>query len=200
MKPKKANVFQANTAPRPTEGEQSVGEALRRLRKESRVSVRMLASKCGFSPSFISQVELGQTSPSIASLDRIASALGVTLGQFFLTSERSAPAVVKASQRPMFQSAWSRSQIESLSPHNMGSHLEALLITMASGGVSGGRLHARETELFAFVFAGDVWLELDDNSQLLLQRGDAITIPSGTLHRWENRSASAVQLLKIMAR
>jgi quercetin dioxygenase-like cupin family protein len=82
----------------------------------------------------------------------------------------------------------------------MGSHLEALLITMASGGVSGGRLHARETELFAFVFAGDVWLELDDNSQLLLQRGDAITIPSGTLHRWENRSASAVQLLKIMAR
>jgi transcriptional regulator with XRE-family HTH domain len=76
VKPKKANVFQANTAPRPTEGEQSVGGALRRLRKESRVSVRMLASKCGFSPSFISQVELGQASPSIASLDRIALALG----------------------------------------------------------------------------------------------------------------------------
>jgi XRE family transcriptional regulator, regulator of sulfur utilization len=36
----------------------------------------MLASKCGFSPSFISQVELGQASPSIASLDRIALALG----------------------------------------------------------------------------------------------------------------------------
>jgi XRE family transcriptional regulator, regulator of sulfur utilization len=54
-----------------------------------------------FSPSFISQVELGQASPSIASLDRIASGLGVSLGQFFLASESMVPAVVQASHRPM---------------------------------------------------------------------------------------------------
>ena len=53
--------------------EQSLGDALRRLRLRERVSVRTLASKCGFSPSFISQVELNQASPSLASLERIAA-------------------------------------------------------------------------------------------------------------------------------
>ena len=57
----------------PSPAEQHVGEAIRRLREGQRLSVRTLASKSGFSASFISQVELGQASPSLASLDRIAS-------------------------------------------------------------------------------------------------------------------------------
>ncbi len=40
---------------------QSVGEVLRRLRHRERVSVRRLASKCGFSPNFIPQAGLNQT-------------------------------------------------------------------------------------------------------------------------------------------
>ena len=60
-----------------------VGKVIRRLRDRTGLSVRGLASKSGFSPSFISQVELGQASPSIASLEKIASALDVTLGEFF---------------------------------------------------------------------------------------------------------------------
>ena len=99
----------------------------------------------------------------------------------------------------MLQSAWSRSQIESLGPHNAGSKLEALMVTLRPGGTSGAGLHVRETELFAFVFAGTVALQLGESTQVL-RRGDAITVPAGTPHRWENKSATAVQLLKIVAR
>lgn len=185
----------------PTSGqvEQSVGEAIRKLRSDLRLSVRTLASKCGFSASFISQVELGQASPSIASLNRIASGLGVTLGQFFLSSQPTEPAVVKASQRPMLQSEWSRSQIESLGSHSAGSNLKALMVTLRPGGASGGSLHVRETALFAFVFTGTVALQLGETAHML-RRGDAITIPAGTPHRWENKSATGVQLLKVIAR
>jgi XRE family transcriptional regulator, regulator of sulfur utilization len=177
--------------------EQSLGAAIHRLRDEHHVSVRALASKCGFSPSFISQVELNQASPSLSSLERIAHGLGVTLGQFFLASEPATPTVIRASQRPKIQSGWSRSQIESLSLQGMGSRLEALLITMRRGGSSGGRLHSRETELFAIVFTGEVWLQLRETTQIL-RRGDAITIPPGTLHRWENKAAKPVQLVKVI--
>ena len=51
-----------------------VGDIVRRLRKSRHLSVRTLADKCGFSPSFISQVELRQASPSIASTERMSSA------------------------------------------------------------------------------------------------------------------------------
>ena len=179
--------------------EQSVGEAIRRLRKSLRLSVRTLAAKCGFSASFISQIELNQASPSLASLERIAAGLGVTLGRFFLSTEPAAPAVIRASERLILQSEWSHAQIESLGSPAVGGKLESLLITLRPGGSSGARLHARETELFTIVFAGEVRLHLKQTVQVL-RRGDAITIPPGTAHRWENTTAKDVQLLKVIPR
>jgi len=179
--------------------EQSLGEAIRRLRDIKRLSVRALASKCGFSPSFISQVELNQASPSLASLERIAAAIGVTIGEFFLTAEQSGPRVVRSSRRPMLQSGWSRSQIESLGNTALGSRLEALLVTMRGGGISGSKLHANETELFALVLAGSVMLHLADANQVL-RRGDAVVIPVGTPYRWENKGVKQVQLLLVRPR
>lgn len=179
--------------------EQSLGEALRRLRDRRRVSVRTLAGKCGFSPSFISQVELNQASPSLASLDRIAAGLGVTLGEFFKAAERSGPELVRSSHRPMLQSGWSRSQIESLGNPGIGNRLEPLLVTIHPEGTSGSRLHVNNTELFAMVVAGSVMLELEEGTQVL-RRGDAITLPPGTLHRWVNNRTKDVKLLKVIPR
>ena len=179
--------------------EQHVGEAVRRLREAQRLSVRTLAAKCGFSASFLSQVELKQVSPSLASLERIAAGLGVTLGQFFVTFGPPTASVIKALERPTLQSGWSRSQIETLGPRGIGSKFEVLMITMRPGGSSGARLHAGETELCTIVFSGEVQLQLGKTTQVLWA-GDAITIPAGTPHRWENQAASVVQLLMVIAR
>src|SRR5581483_3550940 len=123
--------------------EENLGEMVRLLREKSHLSVRTLANKAGFSPSFISQVENGQASPSIASLERIASALGVTLGEFFRTAELSLPSIVKASERRALQSQWSRARLEALAQAGIGSKLEPVMITIAPGGSSGKRPHAR---------------------------------------------------------
>lgn len=179
--------------------EQSLWEAIRRLRDNQRLSVRTLARNCGFSASFISQVELNQASPSLASLERIANGLGTTIGQLFVTAAPAAPAPIKASHRPTIQSEWSRAQIESLSHPSVNSKFEALLITLHPGGSSGGRLHMRNTELFAIVFGGAVRLQMGDTTHVL-HRGDAITIPAHALHRWENAAAKPAQLLKITPR
>ena len=179
--------------------EQSLGEAIRRLRDSQRLSVRTLARNCGFAASFISQVELNQASPSLSSLERIANGLGTTIGQLFVTAAPTAPAPIKASHRPMLQSEWSRAQIESLSHPSVSSKFEALLITLHPGGSSGGRLHMRETELFAIVFGGAVQLQMEDTTHVL-HRGDATTLPAHTLHRWENTSAKPAQLLKTVPR
>ena len=67
----------------------NVGERIRQLRLGLGMSVRALAAKTGFSPSLISQAENSQVTPSIGSLERIAMALGVSLGQFFAEPETS---------------------------------------------------------------------------------------------------------------
>ncbi len=77
--------------------EQQVGDHLRDVRTRQGFSVRALAARAGCSPSFISQVEHGQASPSISSLERLVQALGMTLGDFFRAN--TPPAVVRSHER-----------------------------------------------------------------------------------------------------
>lgn len=185
---------------KPTRPEQPLGLAIKRLRKAQHLTVRTLASKCGFSASFISQVERGQVSPSIASLERIAAALGVTLGEFFQSSSSSSgPCIVKKADRQVLRSQWSRARIESLGPWGQAIRLEALLVTLGPGGTSGSHLHTHETELLVVVFDGFVQLLVEDSVRSL-RRGDAVVIPAGTPHRWRNVSQKPTQLLKVTPR
>lgn len=177
----------------------SVGKVIRQLRRQQHLSVRTLADKCGFSASFISQVELGQASPSIASTERITSALGVTLGEFFQAATPSTPAVTRRNQRPMVQSAWSRARIEALGLSDPNSRLESLLITLKPGGASASRAYTRPTEQLAFVLQGVIQLFIE-NEQHRLSVGDCAAIPAGMRHYWLNRSRRICQFLLVSPR
>jgi transcriptional regulator with XRE-family HTH domain len=176
-----------------------VGERLQQLRKECGLSVRTLATKAGFSPGFISQVEHGQVSPSIASLERIAAVLGVTLGDFFAESVPSPTTVVRAADRQRLTSAWSRATIEALGPAGGTQALEPLMITLAPGGRSGTRLHAARREQFALVCEGEVMLTLPDGPYALVH-GDAVGIAAETPHQWHNTSAAPARVFLVSAR
>lgn len=56
-----------------------IGQQLRRARTAAGISLRELARRVDVSASFISQVELGRTMPSVGTLYAIASELGVSL-------------------------------------------------------------------------------------------------------------------------
>lgn len=176
-----------------------IGSLVRRLRLRQQLSVRGLADKCGFSPSFISQVELGHASPSIASTERITSALGVTLGEFFRSATSSTPAVTKSRERPVLQSEWSRAKIEALGPANADSKLESMLITLEAGGASAAHPYARQTEQLAVIFHGSVSLQLEDVPHTL-KKGDSASIPPGTRHCWRNTFRSRCQILIVSPR
>jgi len=77
--------------------------------------------------------------------------------------------------------------------------MEAMLVTIHSSGTSGKKMYPSNTEMFAMILAGSVTLELPDGTQVL-HRGDAITIPAGTPHRWENLGTKDVQLLRVVPR
>jgi transcriptional regulator with XRE-family HTH domain len=176
--------------------ELGVGEFLRQLRTERNVSVRTLATRAGFSPSFVSQVELNQASPSIASLERLAVALGVTLGSFFREPASSGPTITRSGKRQPLTSWWSRARIEPLTPMGAGQAFEAMMITIAAGGSSGKRPYAHHGHQFAIVFDGELRLTLGEEVQILA-RGDGVTFDAATPYRWENVSKKPAQLLMI---
>lgn len=62
---------------RPSEGF-SLGEKIRRLRRNLGMSQKELAKRIGLSHSMIGQIETGKVQPAVATLTRIAEALGVS--------------------------------------------------------------------------------------------------------------------------
>ena len=176
--------------------ETRIGSEVKRLRKRQGLSLRGFADRLNFSPSFISQLERGLVSPSIASLERIATLLEVTLRDFFATPRGKSAPVVRATERPSFRSAWSQAQIAALTPPDGRRSLEALMVTLEPGGRSAKNPTPSTHDQFALVFDGTVELTLHDDA-LTLRRGDAVQIPSGTPHRWQNRWRRAAQIVLV---
>jgi transcriptional regulator with XRE-family HTH domain len=174
-----------------------LGSSVRRLRESRQLTLRTLAERTGFSPSFLSQVENNQASPSIASMERIAAALGVTLGEFFQGTHLQAAPVVRSEERPVLHSGWSHAVLESLSV--AGSRLHPVLVTLNPGGSSGAQAYASGAEEFALVLDGEVVLTLGDTEHALATE-DAVTVGAGTLRRWTNRGKQPARILIVSAR
>lgn len=179
----------------------ALGEALQRLRHERGLSLRTLAAAAGFSPSFLSQVENGQASPSIASLERLTGVLGVSLAEFFRTLSAGSGLVIRASERRRFTSEWSKARIEPLLPAPGALlSLEGVLVTLGPGGRSGSEPLVRAHEQLALVLDGEITLTLARSATHVLQPGDAAAIPANCAHSWENLGGGDARMVIVAAR
>lgn len=179
--------------------EQKIGPELKRLRESAGMSLRTLAERSGFSASFISQVENGEASPSIASLGKIAAVLRVSLADFFTASSAVGVTIIKANARPSFRSWWSRGRVDAVTPVGASQTVDAIMVTLEAGGSSGKRPAGTSTEQIAVVFEGRINLETEDYTTEL-RRGDAAFIPAHTPHRWSNSGTEATQVLLVSPR
>ena len=172
-----------------------LGLELRRLRESAGASVRAFAERVGFSASFISQLENGQVSPSIASLGKIAAALNTTPAELFArSSSDNTSSVTRARKRATFRSSWSRAQVSVLTA-GFGP-IGAIMVTLEPGGLSGKEPSPSQYDQLGIVFAGRLELTLGDE-MLALHRGDAVQIVAGTPHRWQNTSRRPGQVALI---
>jgi transcriptional regulator with XRE-family HTH domain len=71
----------------------NLGEAIRNIRQAKGLSQGEMQKRTGILRSYLSRVENGHTVPSLATLQRLASAMGVALADFF-AAEGGAAAVV----------------------------------------------------------------------------------------------------------
>src|SRR6186997_2925398 len=77
----------------------AVGPRVKALREAMDLSLRDLAERSGVSAPMLSQVERGETSPTLAVAARIASGLELTLSQLLRLDESGAVSVVRAGER-----------------------------------------------------------------------------------------------------
>ncbi|MDP9438878.1 MAG: cupin domain-containing protein [Actinomycetota bacterium] len=177
-------------------GTESIGRKVRELRTQRGLSLRTLAARTGFSPSFISQMELDALSPSIASLEKVAEELGVSLGQFFSSIEAAPREVVRKEERPEHESGWSKSTVALLADGAPGRKLSAIEITVEPGGTSGKRAAFGAQEAVVLVLSGELTVRLRGR-ETELGEGDSVYVSEGAEFSWKNTGSERATLVLV---
>jgi transcriptional regulator with XRE-family HTH domain len=166
--------------------ELQLGPRIRALRQARNVTLRELAERAGVTESFLSQVEREVTSPSIASVQRIARALDLAIAQLF-TEESPHGRVVRHAERRRINYPGLRAVDEFLTS-DMSARLQVILSTIEPGGGTGEEPYAHESdEEVVIVLSGQLELWVADEHHLL-EEGDSIAYSSRLPHRNVNSS------------
>lgn len=158
-----------------------LGPRLRRLRLRGKLSLSTVARATGVSVSFLSALERGQMSASVATLRRVARFYNINILSLFDPSEAN-PHRVRPGERKVLEAgpgvrmellAWGNAIME---PH---------LFRIAPGAGSGDA-YSHEGEEFLFVLRGELELTLEDGDTQRLTEGDSFYFESTVPHCWVN--------------
>lgn len=173
--------------------ELQLGPRIRSLRRARQVTLRELAERAGVTESFLSQVEREVTSPSIASVQRIARALDLGIAELFV-DEPPLGLVVRRSERRRIAYPGLNAVDEFLTAGRDGK-LQVILTTLEPGGGTGDEAYTHESdEEVVVVLEGRLELWVGDEHHLL-ETGDSITHSSRHPHRNRNPGPGPATIL-----
>jgi transcriptional regulator with XRE-family HTH domain len=173
-----------------------LGERLKAARTAHGLTLRQAAERSGLSRAFLSQVERGEASPSVASLAKIAEALDIHLAELFLPPFQRTEGLVRATERVRMTLRPGEHWDEVLSP-SLNGKLLVLQSTILPGAGSGSPYHHPADEECVIVMEGQLDVEVDGRVHTL-GRGDALTYSSRRPHAWHNRGHEDVVAIWII--
>lgn len=175
----------------------SPGSAVRRLRRQADRSLRTLAREANVSPGFLSQIERGLADPSMASLTRIAEALGVPPKALFDDDAGSPPFVLRAHQRREIVLPDSGMTHETLVPE-CAEGIEVWISMIPAGGVSTSTPTTHAGDELIIGLAGQLGVNLPSGT-VALHPGDGVYVAAGTAHQLVADTAMPARFLSALA-
>jgi XRE family transcriptional regulator, regulator of sulfur utilization len=178
----------------------AVGERIRHLREAMDLSLRDLAARTGVSAPMLSQVERGETSPSLAVAGKIASGLELSLSQLLRLDEGRHVVITRSSERRARRKGGHA--VEELTPPLPGQRADVSVHTLAAGAATGGPddppMHEPGSRETAVVLEGSVDLFIDGERHELAEQ-DSVTFDADLPHHFENNAESEARLLAVVA-
>jgi transcriptional regulator with XRE-family HTH domain len=172
-----------------------IGPRVKALREAMDLSLRDLAVRSGVSAPMLSQVERGETSPTLQIASRIAAGLELRLSQLLRLDE-------SGTERRRGGSAEQGHAFEILTAPLPGQRAELSRHTLAPGARTGGAgdppMHEPGSREIALVEDGPVVLDIDGERHEL-QPGDCVTFDADLPHHFENPGPGEAALLAVVS-
>ncbi|MBM4339322.1 MAG: cupin domain-containing protein [Deltaproteobacteria bacterium] len=161
---------------------------IRQIRTEKLLTQEWVASRTGFSKAFISKIENGITAPSIASLSKIAVALGVGISTLFdgNTEENEDLVIIRRNQRKEVVGPGTDIGFayESLAYKKKNKSIEPFVIKYPPGSHA-QKLFEHDGEEMIFILQGKIKFIYGDRTYLL-GAGDTAYFNPAIPHRGES--------------
>jgi transcriptional regulator with XRE-family HTH domain len=179
-----------------------IGARVKALREASDLSLRDLAARSGVSAPMLSQVERGETSPTLTVAARIAAGLELRLSQLLRLDESGSVTVVRASQRQRGGNARRGHRFEVMTAAQPGQRAELSRHTLAPGGATGAAddppMHEPGSRETALVERGSLVL-VCDGQRHDLGEGDCVTFDADLPHHFENPTDADAAFLALVS-
>ena len=176
-----------------------IGARVRELRSSKGLSGRKLAAAAGISQPFLSQLESGQTSPAIATLYRIASALDVDASDILPGHVTEEIEVFRAVDRQRLQVSVEQPSAMSDVVFRAGRRISELNDITINPGQHVDDWFEAAGEHAAYVIEGAIRMEFRKNPDVTLHQGDAVFYPASIPHRWHLVGVSAARIILVTA-
>ena len=173
--------------------EVDLGARIRSLRVARGETLRKLAAQAGVTESFLSQVERGVASPSIASVQRIARALGTSIAELFAADDRAGIVVRAADRRRVVYQGLGA--VDEFLTRATDGRLQVIMSMIQPGGGTGDEAYTHDSdEEVVVVLEGvlDLWVGPE---HYRLESGDAVTHSSRVPHRNTNPGPAVARVL-----
>lgn len=172
----------------------SLGKRIRELRTERKRSIASLAQEVGVTSSLISQVERDLASPSVSTLKKLATALGVSVTTFFEGDGYSGDSVVvRRDKRKKLFLPESKVHYEMLSP-GFKKNMQVILLEFEPGGVSSEVSLGHGGEECNIILGGSVEAIIGAD-RYILNDGDSIYYDGSIPHRFINIGDTKVTII-----
>jgi predicted Fe-Mo cluster-binding NifX family protein/quercetin dioxygenase-like cupin family protein/DNA-binding Xre family transcriptional regulator len=163
------------------------------MRIQRGFSLRSLAERSGLNANTLSLIENGKTSPSVSTLQQLASSLEVSITAFFESGSMPLRVVFTPSgERPTTQVG--RSIMQNLGKDLTGNLLQPFVVTLQPGESSGEPIIVHTGHEFVFGLAGTVQYRVEEQ-MYIIGPGDALVFEAHLPHSWKNAGNQKAQFL-----
>jgi XRE family transcriptional regulator, regulator of sulfur utilization len=179
-----------------------IGARIKALREVGSLSLRDLAERSGVSAPMLSQVERGETSPTLTVAARIATGLDLRLSQLLRLDEQGAVTVVRPPERRSGGNRRRGHRLEILTSSQPGQRAELSRHRLAPGGSTGAvddpPMHEPGSRETALVQEGRIVL-ICDGARYELAEGDTVTFDADLPHHFENPTTTDAAFLAVVS-
>ena len=178
----------------------ALGTRVRALREAMGLSLRDLAERSGVSAPMLSQVERGETSPTLTVAGKIASGLELSLSQLLRLDEGGHVVVLRRGEGRTRRRGGHRT--EEVTPPLPGQRADVSLHSLDPAATTGGPgdppIHEPGSRETALVLEGTLTLVID-GQRTELGAGDAVTFDADLSHHFENNGTAPTRFAAVVA-